>query len=165
MPAIGEYLATALAAIIVVGSLSFNAFAQGTTGTNVVIRLRLAGDADVLPPIRTCLVDKLSHMPDVKVATTPTEGVRFILDLVALKTANETASASVVVAQTFPMEQFRPRMKEDDNADALLASIRYYTLLRMHQALPAASYDNLCSTIAADVENKVLSKEYTERSD
>ena len=58
--------AIALAAIVTVTP---PASAQGTGGADVVIRLRLAGDRATLPPIRSCLVDKLSQMPDVKVAT------------------------------------------------------------------------------------------------
>jgi hypothetical protein len=56
------------------------ASAQGTKGPNVIIRLRLAGESVALPPIRSCLVDKLSQMPDVKVATMPTDGARFIVE-------------------------------------------------------------------------------------
>jgi hypothetical protein len=65
-------------------------------------------------------------MPDVKVATSPTAGARFIVDLVAIKDAGEDVSASLVVAQTFPMEEFRPRIKEGEDANALLDSIRYF---------------------------------------
>ena len=63
------------------------------------------------------------------------------------------------------MEQFRPRMKEGENANALLASIQYYTLLRLHEVVRARSYETLCMSIAADLGDKVLSKEYAERSD
>jgi hypothetical protein len=56
-------------------------------------------------------------------------------------------------------------MKEGENADALLASIRYYTLLRLHEVVPARSYKTLCLSIAANIGDKVLSREYTERSD
>jgi hypothetical protein len=48
-------------------------------------------------------------MPDVKVANVPTDGVRFIVDIVAAKNAEKNISASLVVAETFPMEQFRAR--------------------------------------------------------
>ena len=112
-----------------------------------------------------CLVDKLSQMPDVKVATVPTDGIRFIVDIVAAKNAEENISGSLVVAETFPMEQFRPRIKEGEDADALLNSVRYYTLLRLHELAPARSYETLCLSIAADIGDKVLSKEYTERND
>lgn len=141
------------------------ASAQGTKGPNVIIRLRLAGESVALPPIRSCLVDKLSQMPDVKVATMPTDGARFIVDIVASKSTDENISASLMVAETFPMEQFRPRIKEGEDADALLKSIRYYVLLRMHELIPARSAESLCLTIAADIGDKVLSKEYTERND
>jgi hypothetical protein len=70
------------------------ASAQGTKGPNVIIRLRLAGESVALPPIRSCLVDKLSQMPDVKVATMPTDGARFIVDIVASKSTDENISAS-----------------------------------------------------------------------
>ena len=63
------------------------------------------------------------------------------------------------------MEQFRPRMKEGENANALLASIRYYTLLRLHEVVPARSYETLCLSMAAELGDKVLSKEFTERND
>src|ERR1700731_457748 len=79
--------------------------------------------------------------------------------------ANGKISASLVVAEIFPMEQFRPRMKKGENADALLASIQYYTLLRLHEVVRARSYEALCMSIAADLGDKVLSKEYAERSD
>ncbi len=141
------------------------ASAQGTNGPNVIIRLRLAGDSVALPPMRSCLADKLSQMPDVKVVTVPTEGARFIVDVIAAKSVDENIFASIVVAKTFPMEQFRPRIKEGEDADALLKSIRYYTLLRLHELVPARSSESLCLAIAADLGDKVLSKEYTERND
>jgi hypothetical protein len=154
--------AIALAAIVTVTS---PASAQGTGGADVVIRLRLAGDRATLPPIRSCLVDKLSQMPDVKVATAPTVGARFIVDIVATKAAGENISAGLVVAQTFPTEEFRPRIKEGEDANALLATIRYFTLLRLHELLPAQTSDALCARIADDISDKVLAKEYTERDD
>src|SRR5580704_19639046 len=129
MPAIRGNVAAVVAALLALGSFTFYASAQGTDGTDVIIQLRLAGDVEALPPIRSCLADKLSQMPDVKIATVPTDGVLFIVDIVASKNANGKISASLVVAEIFPMEQFRPRMKEGENADAL-ASIQYYTLLR-----------------------------------
>ena len=87
------------------------ASAQGTNGPNVIIRLRLAGDSVALPPMRSCLADKLSQMPDVKVVTVPTEGARFIVDVIAAKSVDENIFASIVVAKTFPMERFRPRIQ------------------------------------------------------
>jgi hypothetical protein len=154
--------AIALAAIVTVTP---PAAAQGTGGADVVIRLRLAGDRATLPPIRSCLVDKLSQMPDVKVATAPTVGARFIVDIVAAKAAGENISAGLVVAQTFPTEEFRPRIKEGEDANALLNTIRYFTLLRLHELLPAQTSDALCARIADDISDKVLAKEYTERDD
>jgi len=154
--------AIAFAAIVTVTS---PASAQGTGSADVVIRLRLAGDRAILPPIRSCLVDKLSQMPDVKVATAPTVGARFIVDIVAAKAAGENISAGLVVAQTFPTEEFRPRIKEGEDANALLNTIRYFTLLRLHELLPAQTSDALCARIADDISDKVLAKEYTERDD
>jgi hypothetical protein len=63
------------------------------------------------------------------------------------------------------MEEFRPRMKEGEDADALLAKIQYYTLLRLHEVVRARSYETLCLSIAADLGDKVLSQEYSERND
>jgi len=139
--------------------------AQGASGADVVVRLRLAGDGATLPPIRSCLVDKLSQMPDVKVATAPTVGARFIVDIVAAKDASENISAGLVVAQTFPTEEFRLRIKEGEDANALLNTIRYFTLLRLHEFLQAQTSDVLCARIAEGIGDKVLSKEYTERDD
>jgi hypothetical protein len=104
-------------------------------------------------------------MSDVKVVTTSTDGTSFVVDIVAAKNANKKVSASVVVAEIFPMEQFRPRMKEGKDAEALLTSIQDYTLLRLHEIIPPRSYERLCLSIAADLGDKVLSKEYTERND
>jgi hypothetical protein len=142
-----------------------SALAQKASGTDVIIRLRLSGDSAVLAPIRSCLADRLSQMPDVKVATSPIAGARFIVDVMATKDIGEGVSASLVVAQTFPMDEFRPRIKEGEDAKALLDSIRYYTLLRLHEFIPGQSNDALCARITADIGEKVLSKEYTERDD
>ena len=140
-------------------------FAEKTNSTDMIIELRLAGDVEALPPIRSCLADKLSQMPDVKVTTTSTEGARVVIDIVAAKNAAKKISASLVVAEVFPMEEFRPRIKKGEDAEALLASIQYYTLLRLHEVVPARSYEALCQSIVADLGNEVLSKEYTERND
>src|ERR1700731_4059227 len=110
-------------------------------------------------------VGTVATLTSGKVATVPTDGVQFIVDIVASKNANGKISASLVVAEIFPMEQFRPRMNKGENADALLASIQYYTLLRLHEVVRARSYEALCMSIAADLGDKVLSKEYAERSD
>jgi hypothetical protein len=165
MPRLRGWLSTIVATLAVLNVLLCDASAQGTQGANVIIRLRLAGDPEAILPIRSCLAESLSKMPDVKVVTTPTDGVRFIVDLVTAKNAKDMASASVVVAETFPMEQFRPQMKAGERTDALLTSIRFYTLLRLHELISDRSYDNLCSAIAGDIADKVLSKEYTERDD
>lgn len=165
MPTLRGCLSTIVATLVAIGALLCEASAQGTQGTSVIIRLRLVGDPEVIPPIRSCLAESISKMPDVKLVTAPTDGVRFIVDLVAAKNAKDMASASVVVAETFPMEEFRPQMKAGEKTDALLTSIRFYTLLRLHELVSDRSYDNLCSVIAGDIANKVLSKEYTERDD
>ena len=163
MRSIRGYVAAVVAALLAFGFVTSYASAKGTNSTDVIIQLRVAGDVEALPPVRSCVADKL--MPDVKVATASTDGARFVVDIVAAKNTNQKISASVVVAEIFPMEQFRPRMKEGENTDALLASIRYYTLLRLHEVVPARSYKTLCLSIAANIGDKVLSKEYTERSD
>ena len=131
----------------------------------MIIQLRVAGDIEALRPIRSCLAEKLSRMPDVKVANVSTDGTRFVVDVVATKNANKKISASVVVSEIFPMEQFQPRIKEGEDAEALLTSIQYYTLLRLHEVVPARSHETLCLNVAADIGDKVLSKEYTERND
>jgi hypothetical protein len=156
---------TIVAMLAAVSASLCDASAQGTHGPSVIIRLRLAGDPEAIPPIRACVAESLSKMPDVKIVTTPTDGVRFIVDLFIVRDAKDMASASVVVAETFPMDEFRPQMKEGEKTDALLTSIRFYTLLRLHELIARRSYDNLCSSIAGDMADKVLSKEYTERSD
>ena len=140
MRSIRGYVAAVVAALLALGFPTSYASAKGTNSTDVIIQLRVAGDVEALPPVRSCLADKLSQMPDVKVATASTDGARFVVD-VAAKNTNKKISASVVVAEIFPMEQFRPRMKEGENADALLASIQYYTLLRLHEVVPAHSYE------------------------
>ena len=65
----------------------------------------------------------------------------------------------------FPIEQFRPRVKEGEDGDALLTNIRYYTLLRLHEVIPDRSYQSLFARIVAEFGNKVLAREYTERND
>ena len=165
MPALRGYVATVATALLAFSSFAFNACAEETDRTDVIIQLRQTGDGKALSPIGSCLADKLSRMPDVKVATVPTDGVRFVVDIVAAKNPSKKISASLVVAEIFPMEEFRPRMKEGENADALLARLQYYTLLRLHEVVRARSYESLCSSVAADLGDKVLSKEYTERND
>jgi hypothetical protein len=153
------------AAVVVCVALG-NFPAQGATSLgDVIIRLRLSGDSGALPTLRSCLADKLSQMPDTKVAVVPTDGARFIADIVATEGSANNISASLVVVQTFPIESFRPRIKEGEDATALLKSIQYYTLLRLHEVVPAQSSENLCGRIADDIGNKVLSQEYTERND
>jgi len=104
-------------------------------------------------------------MPDTEVAAAPTDGVRFIVDIIATKRAVEDVFASLIVAETFPLEQFHPRIKEGEDGDALLTSIHYYTLLKLHELVLGRSQQALCARIAADIGDKVLSEEYTERND
>jgi hypothetical protein len=104
-------------------------------------------------------------MQDVKVTTASTEGARLVVDIVTAKNASKKISASLVVAKIFPMEEFRLRLKEGEDAESLLTSIQYYTLLRLHEVVPARSYETLCQSIVADLGNEVLSKEYTKRND
>ncbi len=165
MQALRGYVAAVAAALLTFGSFTVYAYAEGTDGTDVIIQLQQTGDIEAFSPIRSCLTDKLSKMPDVKVATVPTDGVRFIVDIVAAKNDSKKISASLVVAEIFSMEEFRPRMKEGEDADALLARIEYYTLLRLHEVVRARSYETLCLSIATDLGDKVLSKEYIERND
>jgi hypothetical protein len=135
--------------------------AQGTMGPNVTILLQLAGDSEALAQVGSCLASKLSSMPDVEIATAPTDGVRFIVDIIAAK----DFFASLVVAETFPTEQYRLRIKDGEDSDALLTGIRSYTLLRLHELVPGRSRQALCASIATEIGDKVLSKEYTERND
>jgi hypothetical protein len=165
MSAFSRYIVGVAMALLMLGAFGSCVSAQGTTGPNVIILLRITGDGGTLPQIRSCLVAKLSQMPDIEVATAPVDGVRYIVDIVAAKNVPDNASASLVVAETFPMEQFRPRIKEGEDADALLASIRYYTLLRLHELVPSRSHQALCAKIAAEIGDRVLSEEYTERND
>jgi hypothetical protein len=140
--------------------------ALGAGGADdLVIRLRLSGESSTLAPLRACLAEKLSQQPDVKVATVPTDGARFVIDIVASRDAGEAVSASLVVVQTFPMDMFRPRIKEGEDATALLKNIQFYTLLRLHEVIPAEANNALCARIDADIREKVLTQEYTERAD
>jgi hypothetical protein len=146
-------------------SVTLSASGQSVTGANVVILLRLAGDGRALPQLGSCLNSRLLKMPDVEIANAPTQGVRFIVDIIAEKGVSDGMSASLVVAETFPIEEFRPRLKAGEDADALLAAIRYYTLLRLHEVVPGRTTQSICTKIAAEISDKVLSREYTERDD
>jgi hypothetical protein len=165
MLSIKRFGLTAAAALLPLSCFTSYGSCEETNSTDVIIELRLAGDVEALPPIRSCLADKLSQMPDVKVTAASTEGTRFVVDIVAAKNAATKISASLVVEEIFPMDEFRPRMKEGEDSEALLTSIQYYTLLRLHEVVPARSYEGLCQSIVADLGNDVLSKEYTERND
>src|SRR5215510_11885672 len=157
MQAIRGYITAVVPALLSFGFLTLDASANATSSTDIVIQLRVTGDIEALRPIRSCLAEKLSQMPDVKVATTSTDATRFVVDVVAAKNTNRQLSATVVVAEIFPMEQFQPRIKEGEDAGALLTSIQYYTLLRMHEVIPARSPEPLCLSVAADIGDKVLS--------
>ena len=161
MSAIRSYLGRVAAALLTLGILAPCASAQGTTGPNVMILLQLSGDSDALSRIGSCLAAKLSRMPDVEIAPGPSEDVRFIVNIIAAK----ELVASLVVAETFPVEQYRVRIREGEDSDALLAGIRSYTVLRLHELVPGRSRQALCASIAAEIGGKVLSKEYTERND
>jgi hypothetical protein len=162
-PAMRSYLGGVTAALLILGTLApcASAQAQGTTGPKVTILLQLAGDRETLSRIGSCLSARLSQMPDVEIATGPSDAVRFIVDIVALK----DPFASLVVAETFPAEQYRLLIKEGEDSDALLAGLRAYTVLRLHEVVPGHSSQALCAIIAAEIGDKVLSKEYTERND
>jgi hypothetical protein len=128
-------------------------------GVNIVILLRLAGESRALPELGSCLNSKLVKMPDVKIATAPVDRVRFIVDVIAGKGADDGISASLVIAETFPMEQFRPRLKEGEEADGLLSAMRYHTLLRLHEVVPGRTAQSVCTKVAAEISDKLLSKE------
>jgi hypothetical protein len=161
MSAMSGYLGGAAAALLSLAALTPCASAQGTKGPNVIMLLQLAGDGEARAEVGSCLAARLSSMPDVEIAAGPTDGVRFIVDIVAAK----DLVASLVVAETFPAEQYRMRIKEGEDRDALIAGISSYTLLRLHELVPGRSRQALCASIAAEIGDKVLSKEYTERND
>lgn len=160
---IGNVFGVAIA-LTALGALPHCAYAQAAAGSNVIMLLRFAGDGGTTPQLRSCLTSRLSKMPDTEVAAAPTDGVRLVVDIIVAKRAGEDLSASLVVAETFPLEQFRPRIKEGEDGDALLTSIRYYTRLRLHEFVLGRSPQALCAKIAAEVGD-MLSEEYTERND
>jgi hypothetical protein len=85
MLTISGYVAAVVAALWAFGFVTSYASAKGTNSTDVSIQLRVAGDPEALRPIRFCLAEKLSQLPDVKVAAAATDGTRFIVDIVAAK--------------------------------------------------------------------------------
>jgi hypothetical protein len=161
---IGQVLGVAIA-VMALSGFSTSGTGQAATGSNVIILLRFGGDTGATQQLRSCLTSRLSKLPDTEIATAPADGVRFIVDIIATKRAIEDVAASLVVAETFPLEQFRPRIREGEDGDALLTSIRYYTLLRLHELVPGRSLQTLCARIAAEIGARVLSEEYTERND
>ena len=76
MQSIRGYITAVVAAS---GLLAFYASAKATNSADVIIQLRVAGDIEALRPVRSCLAEKLSQMPDVKVTTVSTDGARFVL--------------------------------------------------------------------------------------
>ena len=160
-----QYLADGAAALLMFALASLSAWSQGAAGVNIVILLRLAGDSRALPQLESSLNSKLRKMPDIEVATAPIEGVRFIVDVIAGRGADNGISASFVVAETFPIAEFRPRMKAGEDAEALFATIRYYTLLRLHEVVPGRTAQSVCTKIATEISDKLLAEEYTERDD
>ena len=165
MRVIRGYIAVVVAVLQAFGFSAFDASAKAVDSTDVIVQLRVGGDTEASRPIRSCLAEKLSRMPDVKVADASTDGTRFVVDVVAAKGANKKVSASVVVAEIFPMEQFRPRMREGEDAEAILTTIQYYTLLRLHRVVRAQSHETLCQSVVADIAAKVLSEEFIARND
>src|SRR5437899_12359837 len=107
MRAIRGYTAAIVAAFTASGLLTFQTPAKATNSTDVIIQLRVAGDVEALRPIRSCLAEKLSQMPDVKIATVSTEGTRFVVGGAATKNAAKKIPASVVVSEDFPLQQFQ----------------------------------------------------------
>jgi hypothetical protein len=160
-----RYFAAGATSLLILASVTLSASGQRVTGANIVILLHLAGDGRALPQLGSCLSSKLLKMPDVEIATVPTDGVRFIVDIIAGRGLDDGMSASLVVAETFPIEEFRPRMKAGEDAEALLATIRYYTLLRLHEVLPGRTAQSVCTKIATEISHKLLADEYTERDD
>ena len=104
-------------------------------------------------------------MPDVEIAKASAVGVRLVVDVITARQTAANVSASLVVVETFPMEQFRPKFKEGEDGEALLTTVQYYTLLRLHELVFGLSQQSLCVGIASEISDKVLSKEYTERND
>ena len=159
------HLAAGMLSLLMLAAPAPDASAQGVAGENIIILLRVTGDSRALVQLRSCLSSRLSQMPDVEIATTPTDGERFIVDIIVAKGADHGISTSLVMAETFPIEQFRPRLKQGVDADALFAAMRFYTLLRLHEVVPGRSAQDVCTRIIADISDKVLSKEYTARDD
>ena len=108
---IGNVFGVAIA-LTALGALPHCAYAQAAAGSNVIMLLRFAGDGGTTPQLRSCLTSRLSKMPDTEVAAAPMDGVRFVVDIIVAKCAGEHLSASLVVAETFPLEQFRPRIAQ-----------------------------------------------------
>jgi hypothetical protein len=162
---IAEYFAALLLSFAILAIPVPRASGQGIAGVNIIIRLRLTGESQVLPQLRACLSSRLSHMPDVEIATQTTQGERFIVDVITAKGTDRGISASLVVAETFPVEELRPGIKRGEETDALLATIPYYTLLRLHEVVLGRTAQSVCTKIVTVISDRLLSEEYTERDD
>src|SRR5215467_7368584 len=66
MQATRGYITAVVPALLAFGFLTFNASAKATTSTDIIIQLRVTGDIEALRRIRSCLTEKLSQMPDVR---------------------------------------------------------------------------------------------------
>jgi len=99
-----RYFVAGAVAFLMLASVASSARSQGITGVNIVILLRLAGESRALPQLGSCLNTKLRKMPDIEIATAPTDGVRYIVDIIAGRGAGDGIAASLVIAETFPIE-------------------------------------------------------------
>ena len=162
---IGGYFAAAVISFVMLAAPAPNASGQGIAGVNIVMLLRLSGDSEALPQLRACLSSRMSQIPDVEIAREPTRGERFIVDIIATNAADRGISASLVVVETFPSEEFRPRMRVGADTEALLATIRYFTLLRLHEIVPGRTAHSVCTKIITEISDKLLPGEYTARDD
>ena len=105
MSAFVRYFAAVATALLILASDPLRASAQGVSGMNLIILLRLTGESGTVPQLRSCLTASLSQMPDVEIVTKQIDGVRLIVDIIAERGANDHVFASLMVAETFPMEQ------------------------------------------------------------
>lgn len=139
--------------------------AEDPAKPSFTVRVRASGTAELLPPLRSCVAEELSKLPEVKAVTAPAENIAFIVDLAAAKSGETDEIVSVAVLQTFPKEQFRPQLKPGMDADALFLALKSYARLRLHDLLPAMEPKAACATIVAEFGEEVLKQEYVERDD
>jgi hypothetical protein len=85
-------------------------------------------------------------------------------DIVAVKNAPGSVTASLVAAETFPVEQFGLHVRDGEDCDALSTSMRYDMLWRLHAVVPGRSYQSLCARIVSEFGDKALAKEAAERN-